>query len=71
MPKYHVLVREVHVSTMKVEAEDGEAAIRAVAGGGGEELICEYSHTLDSDTWSVDDENGEEVLEQYREKLGE
>lgn len=70
--KYRVLVREIHISTMEVEeASSPEDAILAVVAGQSVELTCEYSHTLDSDTWSVDDAYGKEVLEQYRQKLGE
>ncbi len=65
---YCVLVREVHVSTMEIEAANPIEAIQKVKDGQGEEVICEYSHTLDPDTWSVDDEKGNEVVAQYPQK---
>lgn len=65
MPKYTVLVREVHVSHMVVEADSPEEAIKKIKDGDGDEATCEYSHTLDSETWSVDDAEGNEAREQY------
>lgn len=62
MSKFNVLVREVHVSIMEVEAETYEEAINNASSG--EELICEYSHTLHTDTWSVEDEEGNCVRDQ-------
>lgn len=49
-----VNVQEVHISRQKVQAFDEEDAIQGVMEGCGEEIGCEYSHTLDQDTWSVD-----------------
>lgn len=60
--KFLVLVHEVHVSTIEVEAESIEEAINNASSG--EELICEYSHTLHTDTWSVEDEEGNVVRDQ-------
>ena len=54
--RFLVEVREVHVSTRVVEADDAEAAVKAVEGGEGDEVACEYSHTLDTDTWTVEEE---------------
>jgi hypothetical protein len=62
MKKYYVLIREVHVSTRLVEAASVEEAIHEA--GGAEEVMCEYSHTLDTDTWSVEDEDGNTVRDQ-------
>jgi len=61
MGKYTVLVREVHVSHMEVEADSPQEALKAVREGGGEETCLEYSHTLDSNsTWQVlDNEQGQ------------
>ena len=64
--KFLVLVREVHVSTMEVEAETIEEAINNASSG--DELICEYSHTLHTDTWSVEDEEGSVVRDQIVER---
>lgn len=47
MKKFRVLVREVHVSTMEVEAETREEAIANVQEGEGEEISLEYGHTPD------------------------
>lgn len=63
MPKFHVLVREVHVSTMLIEADTAQEALDTASEG--DELDCEYSHTLDTDTWSVEDTEGNELREQY------
>ncbi len=54
MTTYLIGVREVHVSTMKVEAETEDDAIEMIRDAAGEEVMCEYSHTLDSSTWSVE-----------------
>lgn len=56
MAKYIVNVREVHVSMMEIEAESEEEAIKEVARGGGEEVALEYSHTLETDYWTVDED---------------
>ncbi len=58
MPKFHVGVREVHVSTREVEATSPEEALEKA----GEidlshEIMCEYSHTLDKEHWSVEEIN--------------
>ena len=50
---YLVEVREVHVSTRRIVASSPSEAILKVSDGEGEELLCEYSHTEDTDTWSV------------------
>ena len=63
MAIFNVLVREVHVSTEEIEANSPEMAIVLVNEGKGEMLICEYSHTLGIDTWSVD-LDGQEVISQ-------
>lgn len=55
MPKYLVGRREVHVAYVEVEAADPNEAVSLVADGAGEETdFFEYSHTLDPDTWSVE-----------------
>jgi len=57
MPKYHVLVPEVHYQTVEIEAEDMEHAVRDVMNGNGDYLdgAVEYSHGLDVDEMSVRD----------------
>lgn len=62
MPKYTVLVREIHVSHMEIEAENPEEAIDKIANGEGQEVCLEYDDTMDSCHWTVDDEDGKEVL---------
>ncbi len=69
MKTYRVLVREVHISHMEVRADDPDDAIFQVEGGAGEEKHLEYSHTLDSSTWTVTSEGktfsyvGNELIE--------
>lgn len=53
--KYLVAIREVHVSHREIEADSPDDAIEKVFYGDGEEVLCEYSHTLDSDTWTVEE----------------
>ncbi len=54
--KYHVGVREVHISTMEIEAESAAEAVELVMGGDGAQTMCEYSWTMDSETWTVEEE---------------
>jgi hypothetical protein len=56
MEKFIVSVREVHVQGYGVEAKDEEHAKELVRKGCGElvEDHFEYSHTLDSETWTVE-----------------
>jgi len=53
--KFTVLVREVHVSHREVTASSKEEALRMVKDGDGDETYLEYSHTLDTDTWQVEE----------------
>jgi hypothetical protein len=55
MAEYYVLVREVHVSYRKVEASSPEEAKNKVCDGEGDEVQLEYSHTLDSDKWTIEE----------------
>lgn len=52
-----VYVREVHIQPYRVLAETPKEAIRLVSDGDGEILDCclEYSHTLDPDTWTLEE----------------
>ena len=59
--KYRVLVREVWVHAVYVEADSKEEAIEMAADIGNretgeEEHNLEYSHTLSKETWTVDEE---------------
>ena len=55
--KFYVGIREVHVSTRMVEADTAEEAMALIVDGveDGDEVICEYSHTLDPETWTVEE----------------
>jgi hypothetical protein len=57
MKKFRVLVREVHVQWVEIESTSEEEAKDRVQQGEGEivEGSLEYSHTLDSDTWTVEE----------------
>ena len=56
MPKYYVLVQEVHDSYREVEADSPKEAIAKVAEAveDFEEGRLEFSHTLDTDTWTTE-----------------
>lgn len=60
MPVYYVGIREVHVSTRQVIAASPEEAMELA--GDSEEVMCEYSHTLDKETWSVERDPGAYVI---------
>jgi hypothetical protein len=55
MKKYHVHVCEVHVSTREIWASSSDAAIERVSRGEGDEVMCEYSHTMSQDTWDTEE----------------
>lgn len=56
MKKFIVLVREVHVARVHVEADSPEDAIMAVREGDGDYGDeTEYSHTLDPEAWTVEE----------------
>ena len=63
MSKFIVEVPEVHYSLMKIEAETAEEAAKLVRVGDGDEVFCEYSHTLDQN-YKVKDANGNYVYEE-------
>ena len=56
METYIVNVREVHIQPVEVEASSEEEAIQEVKDGEGEYMddLLKYSHTLNSDTWTVE-----------------
>jgi hypothetical protein len=59
MKKYDVGIREVHVNTIRVEANNAkEARERAEGEAQCGELNLEYSHTLDSSLWTVEEVPG-------------
>ena len=57
MPKYYVLVKEVHDSYRKVEADSPEEAIAKVAEADLDftEERLEFSHTLDTKGWTTEE----------------
>ena len=56
MKTYVVSVREVHVQQIEVQAKSEGDAIEKVAHGEGTPLddTLEFSHTLDTATWTVE-----------------
>jgi hypothetical protein len=58
MKNFIVSVREVHIQPYFVEAEDEKDAIKKVEDGEGEivDADFEYSHSLDSNTWTVEED---------------
>jgi len=56
--QFLVAVREVHVQQVRVKAESPEDAKERVVKGEGDQVddSLEYSHTLDSDLWTVEEE---------------
>lgn len=56
MKEFIVLKREVQIVAVKIQAENREDAVSKVSEyQGGDEYSTEYSHTLDKETWSVED----------------
>ena len=52
--KITVLVREVHIQAVSIEAKDEDEAIVKIANGEGDEVGEPYYYqTLDPSTWSV------------------
>ena len=56
MAVYYIGIREVHVSTVKVDANSEEEALELARDGAGEEVMLEYSHTMDSSHFTVERE---------------
>jgi len=54
MATYLVGIREVHVSTVEVEADSEEEALEIAAEGESEEVMLEYSHTLSRGHFSIE-----------------
>ena len=46
---YEVTLKEVHHSIWQVTADSEQDAYREVLEGGGEEIIIEYSHTIEDE----------------------
>lgn len=55
MPKYMVGVKEMHIQYIEVEAQDMDDAVEKARQGDGTEKEIEYSCTLDSDDWTVNE----------------
>ena len=64
MPKYIVTVREVHCQGYEIDAASENEAIALMEAGEGEPMpsLFEYSHTLDKNTWTVE----EDTYDKYR-----
>ena len=61
MPKFTVIKREVWTSGIAIDAESELEALNLVRLGNGQEIdtLLEYSHTLDSSTWTVETADSE------------
>jgi hypothetical protein len=58
---YKVGVQEVYTSWVTVEAktvEDAKRMAKDIIPSGSQEPEPQYSHTLDKETWTVEDEDG-------------
>ena len=58
MKKFIVSVREVHVQGYAIEAKNKDDAISRIAHEGEGDILedrFEYSHTLDPETWTVEE----------------
>jgi len=55
MAKFMIGVKEVHIQYIEIEADNGEEALDKVKQGEGTEKEIEYSCTLDSDEWYVNE----------------
>ncbi len=53
--EYIVGIREVHVSSRKVLAENPEEAKEIAAENLDTEIMVEYSHTLNRNTWTTEE----------------
>jgi len=55
--KYIVTIREVWKQGVEIEATNPEEAIERVLDGEGDQIesLLEYSHTLDSETWTIEE----------------
>jgi len=58
MLKYLVNIREIHIQPVKIEADSPESAIEKVRKGGGfyDLTLLEYCRSLDSEFWTVEEE---------------
>ena len=56
MTKFIVYMIEVHVQDVLIEADSKEDAIKKVQKGEGDYAFFEYSHTLEPDTWTVEED---------------
>jgi hypothetical protein len=57
MPKYMVGVREVHIAHWSVEAANEQEAVELVEAQRGQEQFTEFSHTLDPEYWTVEQDD--------------
>jgi hypothetical protein len=52
---FHIGIREVHVRTVAVEAETVEEALEKANRMDEDEIMLEYSHCMDMDSWTVEE----------------
>jgi hypothetical protein len=72
--EFIVGVREVWVHALKIRATSPESAVRQAKAYGtdaGEEANFEYSHTLDTDLWSVEEMTSEGPTGGRADELGD
>jgi len=62
MPKYIVLIPEVHYHSVEVEAPAVGEALDIARDGGGEDMGTEYSHVVDEDWVVRNKETGKTIL---------
>jgi hypothetical protein len=65
MKQYIVRRREIWVSCVKIDADSTDEAKQLVYAGEGEELddLLEYSHTLDTNSWDVENADTGELVD--------
>ena len=59
MPFYIVKVPEIHISSVRIEANSLEEAIEKVCKGEGEETVCDYESTIEHQErkWEVEEDD--------------
>lgn len=57
MINFIVGVREVHIQNIKISAKNRKNAIKKVEDGEGTLIDMGYSHTLESNTWTISKED--------------
>jgi hypothetical protein len=65
MKTFLVMVREVYISYLQVEAKDRNEAVANASRGEGKEIDLQYAYTKDETTWSVREKEGDENTYYY------